>query len=145
MSNYLPRDILEYVLDEKLEADFLTAIMLHKQDFSITEIADRELWTVDGKCYIKSANYGLSIEVPDEEIVAAIRNRQYVSVFLSKKGEDRQLHFFVHKCSIEDKPQNEELIAEEVVQYMLLKTIVTLRLDTPEKVKDYCLARRDYF
>lgn len=139
MEKYMPRDILEYVLDEKLEADFLTAIMLHKQNYSIAEIADRELWTVDDRCYIKSSSYGINIEVSDAEIVSAIRNRQYVSVFLSKSGEDRQLHFFVHKCMIDEKKNNEELIAEEVVQYMLLKSIVTLRLDTPEKVKDYCL------
>lgn len=138
MNDYLPKDILKYVLDEKLEADFLTSIMLHKQNYSIAEIADRQLWTVEGRCYIKSDSYGLNVEVPDQEIVDAIRNRLYVSVFLSKKDDNRQLHFFVHKCLIEEKASNEEQIAEEVVQYMLLKTIVSLRLDTPEKVREYC-------
>jgi len=138
MSGYSPRDILLYVVEEKLEADFLTAIMMHKQDFSIAEIADRELWIVEGKCYLKAESYGLNLEVTDEEIIAAVKAKMYVSVFLAKYEDNRQLHFFVHRCPIAKKAENEEQIAEEVVQYMIFKTILTLRLDTPDKVKEYC-------
>lgn len=140
MSGYSPRDILAYVVDEKLEADFLTAIMLHKQGWSIAEIADRQLWMVDGKCYLKSESYGLNLEISDEEIVAAVKAKLYVSVFIAKKEDDRQLHFFVHRYPVERKAEFDENIAEEVVQYMIFKSIIALRLDTPEKVKDYCLS-----
>lgn len=139
--NYMPKDILAYVLEEKLEADFLTAIMLHKQDYSIAEIADRQLWIVEGKCFLKADSYELNMEVNDEEIVAAVKAKLYVSVFISKNSDNRQLHFFVHRYPVENKAAFDENIVEEVVQYMIYKTILALRLDTPEKVKEYCASK----
>lgn len=38
---------------------------------------------------------------------------------------------------VEEKSKHEEEIAERVVQYMILKTIKQLRLDTPEKAEQF--------
>ena len=52
-------------------------------------------------------------------------------------NDDYQMHFLVHECMTEEKPHHEEEIAERVVQYMILKTIKQLRLDSPEKVDGF--------
>lgn len=132
-----PYDILDYIVKEGLEADFLTRIALHKGGYSIGEIGDKRFVNRDGKCKLISKAYNINIEIDDEEIKAAIINDMYITPFISRKDEVYQIHFLVHKCKADMKNRFEDDITKEVVNYMLLKTIVALRLDTPQKVKAF--------
>lgn len=132
-----PYDILDYIVKEGLEADFLTRIALHKGGYSIGEIGDKRFVNRDGKCKLISKAYNINIEIDDEEIKAAIINDMYITPFISRKDEVYQIHFLVHKCKTDMKNRFEDDITKEVVNYMLLKTIVALRLDTPQKVKAF--------
>ena len=53
---YTPNDIYDYIIENDRESEFLQAITLHKQNFSIGEITDRRFLVKrrqDGKVYIK--------------------------------------------------------------------------------------------
>lgn len=135
--NYSPIDILDYVIDNNKEADFLVAITMHKLNYSIGEITDLKFKIMDNRVLAKSATYKINESISDIDVVAAVAGGKYVSGFLSRYIDKYQLHFLVHDCMVEDKSSVEEEIAERVVQYMILKTIKQLRLDTPKKVDEY--------
>lgn len=135
---YTPVDMLKYVLDHDLEASFLTAVSMHVGGYSIGEITDKVFEEKDGKFLFKSKAYGIDIELNDEDVYTAFRNGLYVSAFISRKDSEYQVHFLVHRYPISMKGDFEEAITAEVVQYMILKTIVALRLDNKEKIRKYC-------
>ena len=132
-----PQDIYSYVVKSGRESDFLAAIMLRKRNYSIAEIADTAFCMEDGTCRLQSKQYRLNLAVEDAEIAAAVRSHQYITAFLSRQDEQYQIHFLVHRYPSERKAQFEEEIAQEVVRYMILKTIVALRLNTWKKVDEY--------
>lgn len=135
--SYTPNDILNYVTENKLESDFLSSIMRSKQGFSIAEMTDKVLTARDGGLRLISKAYGIDIPVEDEGILAAKCNDLYVSAFVSRKDDRRQVHFLTHPYPRGLKSRFEEEIFQEVVRYMLMRTILALRLDTPEKVQAY--------
>lgn len=132
-----PLDIYNYVVKSGKESDFLSAIMLQKQQYSIAEIGDTVFAMEDGACRLQSKMYRLNLEIQDEDIATAVRSRMYISAFISRHGEEYQVHFLVHQYPAAMKPQFEEPIAQAVVRYMILKTIVALRLTTWKKVDEY--------
>lgn len=132
-----PMDIYNYVVQSGKEADFLSAIVLQKQNYSIAEIGDTVFSTEEDGCRLKSRQYRLNLPVQDEDIVAAVRNGQYITAFLSRQGDNYQVHFLVHRYPAAEKAAFEEAITQEVVRYMILKTIVALRLTTWRKVDEY--------
>ena len=73
----------------------------------------------------------------DDDIITAVLNGLYVSAFISRYKEEYNVHFLVHAYPETKKAQFEDAILKEVVRYMIMMTIVRLRLDTPQKVKDY--------
>lgn len=135
--NYSPIDILDYIIDNNKEADFLVAITMHKLNYSIGEITDLKFKVVGEKVLAKSTTYNINEHITDVDIITAVLAGKYVSGFLSRYMNTYQLHFLVHDCMMEDKSGQEEEIAERVVQYMILKTIKQLRLDTPKKADEY--------
>ncbi|MCQ2442548.1 MAG: hypothetical protein MJ077_05400 [Oscillospiraceae bacterium] len=135
--SYSPRDILQYVYEEKLESAFLSALMQNKGNYSIAELTDKVITQTEKGWRLLSKAYGIDIPVEDEGVIAARCNDLYVSAFLSRKDNTRQIHFLAHPYPRLLKSRFEEEIFQEVVQYMLLRTIVALRLDTPEKVRAY--------
>lgn len=134
---YTPADILRYVYENELDFQFMSAIMMQTDGYSIAEIADKRFVQVKEEYRLKSVLYKLNVTVADDDIVTAINNQLYISAFLSRIGENYQVHFLVHRYPISMKERFEDEIAREVVQYMIAKTIVALRLDTPEKVDAY--------
>ena len=135
--NYMPKDILDYVIENEREADFLVANTLHKSGYSIGEITDARFIKRDGIYLIKSKTYNINSEINDTDIINALDNNIYVSAFLSRLNDNYHLQFFVHNCSTSEKDDNAEIIARTVVQFMIYRTIITLRLDSIEKVEDY--------
>lgn len=135
-----PQDIYNYVVKSGKESDFLSAIMLRKQDFSIAEIADTVFRMEGGECRLQSGQYKLDLAISDEDIITAAANQLYITAFLSRHGETYQVHFLVHRYPAAEKARFEEEIAQEVVRYMILKTIVTLKLTTWKKVDEYIRA-----
>lgn len=134
---YTPNQIVDYIIDEKLEADFLSSMQMHKGDFSIGEIADKHFNIKDGKCFFKSKMYSINTEIKDEDIITAAHNGLYVSAFISRRGEVYQVHFLVHQYPEGMKNRFEEEITMEIVRYMIMATVLALRLDTPKKVQNY--------
>lgn len=134
---YTPIDILDYVLDNNKDADFMLAMSMHKMGYSIGEIPDATYTWKDDNMFIRSKAYSLEREVADMDIMIANKAGKYISSFISRFGDSYQIHFLVHDYMAEDKSAHEEEIAERVVQYMILKTIKQLRLDTPEKVESF--------
>lgn len=132
-----PRDIYNYVVQSGKESEFLTAIMLHRQGYSIAEIADAHFADEDGVCRLCSKQYKLNLTIADGEIIAAVRTGLYITAFISRQDEQYQIHFLVHRCLSGQKAELEEEIAREVVRYMIMKTIVALRLSTWRKVDEY--------
>lgn len=132
-----PQDIYNYVVRSGKESEFLTAIMLQTRQYSISEIADAAFSIEDGTCRLQSKQYRLNLEIPDEDIAVAVHSRLYVTAFISRHEEQYQVHFLVHQYPAAMKAQFEEQIAREVVRYMILKTIVALRLTTWKKVDEY--------
>ena len=135
--NYSPVDILDYVLENDKDADFFVAISLHKYGYSIGEIPDLKLEWTNEKLYLKSEAYKLNQPVADMDIMIASKSGKYISAFISRYNDTYQIHFLVHECLASDKANHEDEITNRVVQYMILKTIKQLRLDTPEKVDAY--------
>lgn len=134
---YSPADILRYVYDNELDFAFMNAIMMQQGGYSIAEVSDKRFVQVKEEYRLKSVLYKLNVTVTDDEIITAILNQMYISTFISRMGESYQIHFLVHRYPISMKERFEEEITKEVVQYMIAKTIVTLRLDTPAKIKEY--------
>lgn len=134
---YTPKQIVDYIIDEGLEADFLANMQMHKGDFSIGEIPDKKFVIRDGKCIFKSKMYSINTEISDEDISNAAANKSYISAFVSRKSDDYNVHFLVHKYPEGDKEKYEDEITMEVVRYMITMTVLALRLDNIEKVKAY--------
>lgn len=132
-----PQDIYQYVINSGKESDFLSAILMQRQQYSIGEIPDAVFTAEGGAGRLQSARYNLNLTIEDAEIVAAICDQRYITAFLSRHGEQYQVHFLVHRYPAAQKIQFEEAIAREVVRYMILKTIVALRLTTWRKVDEY--------
>lgn len=134
--SYTPYDIYNYIKEKELEFDFLQALSNCKNEFSIGEITDRE-FVVGDEVRLKSKTYNLDIEIQDEDISVPVRNGVYVSAFISRYQENYNVHFLVHKYPVSMKETFDESILKEVLEYMILMTIVQLKLDTLEKVTEY--------
>lgn len=134
---YTPTDILDYVIENEKEADFMVSLAQHKGDFTIAEIVDAKYLKKEKGYTLKSATYNVNVPIEDPEIQAAINVEQYISSFISKSGNEYQIHFFVHGFKKAQKSEHEEEILRSVVEYMILKTIIKLRLDSPQKVDSY--------
>lgn len=132
-----PNQIVEYIFKNNYEASFLSNMQMYKGGFSIGEIADRRFVIKDGRCHFRSKTYQINTEIFDDDIIAAANNGMYISAFLSRKAENYNVHFLVHQCKKEEKEQFEEEITMEVVRYMIMATVLALRLDTEKKVDDY--------
>lgn len=135
--SYSPTDILDYILDNEKDADFMLSLSMHKHGYSIGEIPDFTLEWNDDKLMMKSSIYKIEIQVSDMDIMIASKNNKYISAFISRFNNTYQIHFLVHEYFKEEKSKYEEEIANRVVQYMILKAIKQLRLDSPEKVDNY--------
>lgn len=134
---YTPIDILTYVIEKEKEADFMMAISLHKMGYSIGEIADAKFVDDGEKIFLRSQSYAIDQQISDMDIMIASKGGKYISSFISRYDEKYNIHFLVHDCLEAEKAEHEDEIAMRVVQYMILKTIKQLRLDTPEKVESY--------
>jgi len=135
--SYTPKDMLEYVISHELEGDFVVAMSQHKGNYSIGEIVDKEFVEMEDGFHFISKGYQIDLLVTDEEILTAVMNKLYVSAFISRKEDLYQIHFLTHQYPEVMKPKFEDEIAHEVVHYMILKTIIALRLDTKEKIRKY--------
>ena len=132
-----PNDMLRFVLEKELEADFLTALQLHKGNFSIAEICDREYLRLPGQVRLRSESYGINVEITDESVLVGLMSGQAVTAFLSKNGTERRVHFLVHPFPEAEREWFGEEIVRQVVQYMIRETIIRLRLDSEEKIRSY--------
>ena len=54
--SYTPRDILNFVYENKLDSDFLFALANHVQNFSIGEITDKEIEKRGDEYFLVSNN-----------------------------------------------------------------------------------------
>lgn len=135
--NYTPNDILNFVIENNLTTDFILANQKLTNNYSISEIVDARFTKVSGIVRLHSESYKLNIEINDEEICAAVLAGIYVSAFISRFNDTYNLHFLTHNCKISEKSSHEDLILDNVLKYMILQTILRLRLDTPKKVEDY--------
>lgn len=59
------------------------------------------------------------------------------AAFITRHEEQYQIHFLIHRYPDAMKAQFEEEIAQEVVRYMILRTIITLHLNTWKKIDEY--------
>lgn len=134
---YTPNQIVDYIIDNHLEADFLANMQVHKGDFSIGEIADKKLVLKDEKCFLVSKNYSINTQITDEDIIVAVHNKLYVSAFISRKSDTYNVHFLVHMYPESMKQQFENEITMDVIRYMITSTVIALRLDSIDKVKKY--------
>lgn len=134
---YTPNQIVDYIIDNHLEADFLANMQVHKGDFSIGEIADKKLVLKDEKCFLISKNYSINTQITDEDIIVAVHNKLYVSAFISRKSDTYNVHFLVHMYPESMKQQFENEITMDVIRYMITSTVIALRLDSIDKVKKY--------
>lgn len=134
---YTPNQIVDYIIDNHLEADFLANMQVHKGDFSIGEIADKKLILKEGKCFLISKNYSINTQITDEDIIVAVHNKLYVSAFISRKSDTYNVHFLVHMYPESMKQQFENEITMDVIRYMITSTVIALRLDSIDKVKKY--------
>ena len=133
-----PKDILNYIINSKKEFDFLAEVTSYRNNFSIAEITDKNLYIDnEGKCRFEAPSYKISMEINDDEIVTSTFNKLYVSAFISRYEDKYNVHFLVHQYPEGMKTKFEEEITKKVIQYMILNTIVTLKLDTFKKVDNY--------
>ncbi len=136
---YTPTDILEYIYEKNLTDTFLMSMTRHVGGYSIGEIADKNFKkTADSGIRFISKSYDINISLEDPDVINAHNNGQYISAFISRYNDRYNLHFLVHKYPEKEKSLNEEEILHEVIRYMILHTIVALRLDNKEKVRKYC-------
>ena len=85
--------------------------------------------------------YKINMQITDDDIITAVMNGLYVSAFISRQGDAYNVHFLVHAYPENMKSQFDDEILKEVLRYMIMMTIVRLRLDTPEKVEEYLGSR----
>ena len=135
---YTPMDIYRLVIEEDMVAAFMVSITMHKQQFTIAEITDAKYRKKDDGYYLTAPSYKITVKIEDDDVLTALMNKLYVSSFISKYNEQYNVHFLVHTYPQEMKAQFDEQILDEVVRYMIMNTIIRLRLDTPDKVKAYC-------
>lgn len=135
--SYTPKDILNYIYENELDADFLMSLAAHVQNFSIGEITDKKIQKRENAYYLVSKSYALDLEITDDEILTAAMNGLYISAFVSRKEEKYNIHFLVHRYPESMKSQFEDAIMKDVIDYMIMGTVIALRLDTPEKVRSY--------
>ena len=94
---YTPNDIYDYIIENDRESEFLQAITLHKQNFSIGEITDRRFLVKEDKTVkFISKMYKINIQITDDDIITAVMNGLYVSAFISRQGDDYNVHVLVH-------------------------------------------------
>lgn len=136
-ANYKPMDIVNYIYENELEMDVLMALMANKKNFSIGEITDKRIEKRNDNYYLVSKSYSLDMQITDDDVLTAAMNGLYISAFVSRKDNDFSLHYLVHHYPEHMKPQFEEEIAEEVIDYILRGTVVALKLDSPKKVQAY--------
>lgn len=134
---YSPKDILNYVYEKKLDTDFLLAIAVHMDNFSIGEITDKQIKKHGEDFYLTSKAYQLDVKLTDDEVLTAAINGLYISAFISRKDDNYRVHFLVHQYPESMKEKFEEAITKDVIDYMIYGTIMALRLDTPEKIQAY--------
>lgn len=134
---YIPKELLDFIIEEKMEQEFFQAMMQHVQGYSIAEITDRAFTQQDATYRMQSEMFALDIEVVEDDIITAIMNKLYVSAFLSRYEDTYQIHFLVHPYPERMKEKFEEKITEDVVHYMILQTIVSLKMDTKGKIRTY--------
>ena len=80
---YTPNDIYDYIIENDRESEFLQAITLHKQNFSIGEITDRRFLVKEDKTVkFISKMYKINIQITDDDIITAVMNGLYVSAFI---------------------------------------------------------------
>lgn len=135
--NYLPKDILGYVYENEREADFMIALAHHVDGYSIGEIMDARLTKLNGDVRLRSEAYNLNMPLEDDDIRTAVFNGLYISSFISRFNGDYQVHFLMHAYPASMKSQFEDEILNDTLKYMMLKTILQLRLDTPDKLNAY--------
>ena len=72
---YTPNDIYDYIIENDRESEFLQAITLHKQNFSIGEITDRRFLVKEDKTVkFISKMYKINIQITDDDIITAVMN-----------------------------------------------------------------------
>ncbi|MEE1029274.1 MAG: hypothetical protein UH211_11435, partial [Agathobacter sp.] len=69
--SYTPQDILKYIHENELDTDFLLALTGHTCNFSIGEIADKEIVKRDDSYYLVSKSFSLDMKITDDEILTA--------------------------------------------------------------------------
>lgn len=136
-----PNEAYEYITDNNLETDVLSAMMTHTMDYSIAEIADGN-FKIDKedngrKVTFVSKGYKIDVPVTDEEIVTAALNGLYISVFISRKADKYNVHFLVSGYPARMKAMFEDEIAKNVVRYMILSTVVACGLNSEKKIREY--------
>lgn len=137
--DYTPEDILNYVMNHELEVSFLKALSMCKENYTIGELAVKEIKeTANGFRFI-APDYKINVPLTDDDVITAYKNGLYISAFISRHNDTYRVHFLCHRYPVAMKPQFEEEITQEVVRYMILQTIVALRLDNKEKIRKYCV------
>lgn len=135
--NYTPKDILMYVLENEKEMDFISRLNTCSRQYSICEIVDKVIAVEDGIYRLFSKQFDVNVVIDDAAVVDAVRGGKYVSAFISRHGDSFQAHFLVHPVLNAEKSYHEEEILMGVIQYMIFKTIIALRLDTYKKVDEF--------
>lgn len=130
-------ELVDYIFDNGLEMDFYSQVMLHKGGYSIMEIADAKFVRFGSEVQFNSESFKVKLAVTDDDIVTAVCNRLYISCFIARMGEEYQVSFLVHRYPISMKERFAEQIAVEVMRYMISNAIVSLKLDTLDKIKAY--------
>ena len=76
---YTPNDIYDYIIENDRESEFLQAITLHKQNFSIGEITDRRFLVKEDKTVkFISKMYKINIQITDDDIITAVMNGECI-------------------------------------------------------------------
>lgn len=136
-----PNEAYEYIMENNLETDVLSAMMTHTMDYSIAEIADGSFKLeeeADGrKVTFVSKGYKIDVPVTDDEIVTAVLNGLYISAFISRKADNYNVHFLVSGYPAKMKAMFEDEIARNVVRYMILSTVVACGLNSEKKIREY--------
>jgi len=132
-----PADVVNYIENNNMLMDFMSALTSHVGGYSIGEIVDREFVKTDAGFNLKSKSYSIDVPIVDDDVLTALHNGLYVSAFISRNQDSYQAHFLCHQYPVTMKSQFDEQILNEVLRYMTIKTVIALRLDSEEKIKDY--------